>query len=385
MDSLYRKLCLIHRPATLIEFAQEVAAKHPLGHLCSAPQYLKDCGKPVVFFGGGRFAKSVIAAWQHLGMRPDWCVDSNSDLHGKTLLGIPIRSPQELIRLRDSVIVITAAMHTTQIQRWLNLHRLPHLFAELDGSIGCLPGNNLITRLSELERVWEILHDNLSRHVLMAAVKARLFQNIWFDMIGSPFLHAVAVGSQYFVHDIFSYADQRVYVDCGAYDGDFLVSLTRVLCETGVGALHAHAFEADVVNVSRLRDTLRTYELDDVTVHHALVGKEDILLDAPDFNNCRPGSPSSPVRMVRLDSVLAQMDVGFIKMDIEGGEIDGLLGAQQIVLESRPYLAVCAYHKTAHLLDVPLAMSEMFPHYEVYLRHHSTNTIWETVCYARPI
>lgn len=384
MNSVFRTLCSIHRPALLIEYAQEVAAKHPLEDLCDTPQCLRGYSKPIVLYGAGRFAKSVIAAWQHLGVRPDWCVDSNPDLHGTTLLDIPIRSPEELRQLGDSVIVIIATMHTSQIQRWLHAHRLPHVFAELDGNIGCLPGNNLMTRLSDFERVWDMLHDSLSRQVLMAAVKARLFQNIWIDMIGSPFLHALAVGSQYVVHDLFSYDDQRVYVDCGAYDGDFLVSLARVRCETGIGALRAHAFEADVVNVSRLQDTLHTYELEDVTIHHALVGKEDILLDAPDFNNCRQENPSSPVRMVRLDSVLRQTDVGFIKMDIEGGEIDGLLGAQQIVSERRPRLAVCAYHTTAHLLDVPLALSDMFPHYEVYVRHHSINTLWETVCYARP-
>lgn len=76
-----------------------------------------------------------------------------------------------------------------------------------------------------------------------------------------------------------------MYVDCGAYEGDFLVSLERELAETGGGIVRAHAFEADSVNVARLRETVRTYGLDNVTIHHSFVGQEDIVLDNPNFKS----------------------------------------------------------------------------------------------------
>jgi len=385
MDHHYRTLCRIESPSALIDFAQDVVRTDPLQHLCGPLERLKTCGKSLVLYGGGRFAQSVIAEWQRSGLAPAWCVDSNSELHGTTVRGIPIRSPEELLPVSDSIVLVVAAMHTTQIHRWLRSHHLPHLFAELDGSVGCLPGHHLITRASEFEKVWTMLDDRCSRRVLLAVAKARLFQDFWLDMIGSPFLHAVAVGSQYFVPDFYPYDDRNTYVDCGAYEGDFLVSLERELFENGGGALRAHAFEPDSVNMGRLRKTLLTYGLDGVTVHHCLVGQEDVLVEYPDFHNCRASVSTSPVRMVRLDTVLAQLDVGFMKLDVEGSEIEALLGAQQTVKARQPHLAVCAYHKTGHLLDVPLTISAIAPNYALQMRHHSANTLWETVCYACPV
>ena len=50
-----------------------------------------------------------------------------------------------------------------------------------------------------------------------------------------------------------------------------------------------------------------------------------------------------------LDEVLRGFHPNLIKMDIEGAEPEALRGAQTLVAENRPRLAISIYHGPEHL------------------------------------
>ena len=55
-------------------------------------------------------------------------------------------------------------------------------------------------------------------------------------------------------------------------------------------------------------------------------------------------------------------DATFIKMDIEGAELDALRGAERTIRSNSPKLAICAYHKPSHLWELPnFALKSIFP------------------------
>ena len=72
-----------------------------------------------------------------------------------------------------------------------------------------------------------------------------------------------------------------------------------------------------------------------------------------------------------------------IKMDVEGSELDALEGAKQTILNNKPKLAVCLYHKTKDFIDIPNLIHNLVPEYKLYVRHHSFS-VNETVLYAIP-
>ena len=90
---------------------------------------------------------------------------------------------------------------------------------------------------------------------------------------------------------------------------------------------------------------------------------------------------SSSVSVVSLDDVLDGQRVSFIKMDIEGAELEALKGAKESIIAHRPRLAICIYHKPEDILEIPLYLQSLVPDYKFYIRHYSNYTI-ETVLYA---
>jgi len=75
--------------------------------------------------------------------------------------------------------------------------------------------------------------------------------------------------------------------------------------------------------------------------------------------------------------------VSFIKMDIEGSELDTLAGARELIRKNAPILAICAYHKQSDLWNIPLFIHDLSPDYGFHLRPHDLEG-WDVVCYAIP-
>lgn len=87
------------------------------------------------------------------------------------------------------------------------------------------------------------------------------------------------------------------------------------------------------------------------------------------------------VRTVKLDDFARDTTVGFIKMDIEGLELEALKGAKDTVQRDRPFLAICVYHRRGDMTAIMDYLLSIVPEYCFWLRHHSSTTC-ETVLYA---
>lgn len=86
--------------------------------------------------------------------------------------------------------------------------------------------------------------------------------------------------------------------------------------------------------------------------------------------------------MGALDA-LVDMPVHFIKMDLEGGELDALRGARRHLLEDHPTLAIACYHAAADLRLIVEHVLGVRPDYDLRLRHYTEG--WsETVAFFLP-
>lgn len=81
----------------------------------------------------------------------------------------------------------------------------------------------------------------------------------------------------------------------------------------------------------------------------------------------------------RLD--VPDRKVSFVKMDIEGSELNALRGMAETISRYRPALAICIYHKFEDLWEIPLFIHQLVPQYQLYIRNYTTY-LDEIVLYA---
>lgn len=109
-------------------------------------------------------------------------------------------------------------------------------------------------------------------------------------------------------------------------------------------------------------------------------GEKHFICDG-DSSHISDGS-NETIETVSLDDFMENREkVSFIKMDIEGAEMNALEGARKTIIRDKPDLAICIYHKNSDILDILQQILDIYPHYRLYIRHYSEFR-WETVVYA---
>lgn len=85
-----------------------------------------------------------------------------------------------------------------------------------------------------------------------------------------------------------------------------------------------------------------------------------------------------------IDDMVEQKNVekiDFIKLDIEGSEVDTLQGAEKTIKKFRPKLAISIYHKDDDFITIPALLKQINPNYKFYVGHYTVMN-WETVLFA---
>lgn len=193
--------------------------------------------------------------------------------------------------------------------------------------------------------------------------------------------------SQYF-DEIMNFTENEVFVDAGAFDG-----ATSVLFANKLKGKYKKIFliEPDPSNIEKINNNLCFTSLNNTSIlNYGLWDKRENLKFT---TSCNEAS-----KVIETDSHLEQNDfdivscdsldnllngelVTYIKMDIEGAELKGLMGARNTIEKYKPKLAISIYHKAEDIIELPLYIKELVPEYKLYLRHHSSS-LSETVLYA---
>jgi FkbM family methyltransferase len=176
-----------------------------------------------------------------------------------------------------------------------------------------------------------------------------------------------------------------VVVDAGGCFGDTALAFAA---EAGPGG-RVVSFEPDSRNLGALRGNLARNPV----LASRVTVLDKALSDRPDqtlsfeaqgaASHVSPGGGAS-VWTETLDRLVQRgfVDrVDFIKMDIEAHEAAALRGAQDVLRQFKPRLAIAAYHRADDLLDLSELILDMQPAYRLHLDHITTGHS-ETVLFA---
>lgn len=190
-----------------------------------------------------------------------------------------------------------------------------------------------------------------------------------------------------------------VVIDAGCFDGetakDFLAYGCRVI-----------SFELDIDNFAKCKKladshgfTIEPYGLgrSEGTCHYRTSGNG--------VDSCIDSNGDGVGNIIDLDTYVKKEKIDkvhFIKMDIEGAELDALRGAAKTIVRDKPHLAICAYHKPEDMWILMTYIKSLRPDYQFAFRHHYTDlpkgqameimrnyqvqnfpAVWEKILYAR--
>lgn len=194
-------------------------------------------------------------------------------------------------------------------------------------------------------------------------------------------------GEQYFDLEELKPSENEVFVDCGAFDGDSAFAFMK-WCNNHYK--HIYCFEPDKKNYVLCRQNLsEAISKEKCTVFNKGTWSSNTELSFSDTADvashiCDDGLQRISVEALDQELLVKRNEkVTFIKMDIEGAELETLKGASRLIAEQKPKLAVCVYHKPEDIFTIPEYLRTLNPDYKFYLRHY-TFAEWDTVLYAIP-
>lgn len=224
----------------------------------------------------------------------------------------------------------------------------------------------------ELDLVKTYLSDERSREVLEGIISYRISGEY-------RYLKKIIDQPQYFLKDIFRPTEHEVFVDGGGYIGDTVMGFIRFARKKYD---EIYMWEPDGANIDKAKRILKKW--DNINfIPYAMFSKKDTLYfddGLGDISSLRERGKST-VPCESLDNILGNKRITFIKMDIEGSELEALKGAEKIIREQKPKLAICIYHKPEDIYEIPMIIKSYVPEYRLYIRHHHDERS-ETVLYA---
>lgn len=312
---------------------------------------LQELGKKIILYGAGTCGKVIGEALLADGCDFFAFCDGSKERQSQegSLLGKPVVSPEYVIGNKEDCYVIICAQ-------------------------------NSYTEIVDILRK----NDFDETHIV------RFFDGLMRD-------NSSKIETQYFVFPEY-YKKGTALVDAGSYDGKDSLYFAN-WCKGEYSKIFA--FEPDRLNYEMCRDNFVKWEMKNVELLEAGLsadGKDKKFASSDDtrYNNYLiteeleetiplgvrgKQNQISIVQTCKLDDMMKTDTVGFIKMDIEGAELEALKGAEETIIRDRPFLAISTYHRRGDLLVLMSYLNTIVPEYRFFLRHYGALAS-ETVLYA---
>lgn len=323
---------------------------------------------PVLLWGAGAACEYFIKFMRKYSILISGIIDKKKSVSMKD--GMQMLTPEEAYAKYDSAIVVVSAIaHKNEIEKEI-VHGggYKYFVFSFDPTLEILQQKSCGERrryFSEHEKeildFGKALEDKQSEDVFKNVVVGALTND-------TDYYKYTSSESQYFpeiVKDNLS--EEETFVDLGAFIGDSIEEFISVV-NNKFNKIYAFEPNPSNLNVARMN-------LQDVRIEFYLngVGKEPgvfYLAGEGEATHCVAGESDAAekVEVIKLDDVIKER-VTYIKMDIEGMELDALKGAEQLIRRYKPKLAISVYHKMEDMVEIPQYIKGLNLGYRFYLRH----------------
>ncbi len=223
------------------------------------------------------------------------------------------------------------------------------------------------------EDIFSILTDSESTKAFNSLISYRLTSD--FSYMEN---YSVRLNDQYFEPFLGDLKDIN-FLDCGGYDGDTTEEFIKRYSQYS----KIFFFEPCKTNMRSACERLKHFHNIEFIPKGVSNTSGTLAFDSTLGSACNVSPNGSTfITVTTIDETIGNIK-SFIKMDLEGWELNALAGAEKHITKSRPILAIAVYHTVSDFWKIPNFILNLNPNYKIYLRHYTEG--WsETVMYFVP-
>ena len=335
--------------------------------------YLSSAGKPIVMYGMGNGADKIISVLEKYGTKVDDFFASDGFVRGQIFHGKKVLSFADIReKYEDFIILVSFGSPRRDVLDMI--YEMSGKYEMYSPDVP-LAGETLFDSAyfeaseEKYKRVRSLFADEESKIIYDNIISYKLSGKI-------DFLRKAISETQ---DDLFDFSKYKVTVDAGAYTGD----TAREMLEKAENVEKIICLEPDVKNFRKL---LRFAEEDENAkdkVCPIAAGAWDsdtkVTFGSAGNRNSNEfsGGKEILVDMVKIDTVAKEYSVDYIKYDVEGAEMNALVGSRETIMKSSPDMLISLYHRSEDIFDIPLYINENYPQYDLYLRRSECLPAWE--------
>ena len=202
--------------------------------------------------------------------------------------------------------------------------------------------------------------DDLSRASFLGALKARL--------TGQPYDRVYALEGQYMLDGFRPYKGS-IAIDGGAFDGE----TGKDFSELGA---NVYSFELDKNNYLKVAEKGKKYDFHAVNMGLWSCKKQERYIHAGTGSTVTKAG-SDVAYLIDIDTFVKENDIpriDYIKLDVEGAELDVLKGAVMSIGKWKPILAISAYHREEDLWVLHDFIKSVRSDYNFAFRHYKIDS-----------
>jgi len=232
------------------------------------------------------------------------------------------------------------------------------------------------------------LEDDLSKELYTALLKYRYIRNPMlidklYESRNNCYLDEVFLNNY----------KNWLYIDAWSYNADFITTLAN---KVNISNSLFYIFEPNIIFYDNIINNLDK-DIDYKIFNIALCDKDSTMefMQVPSstshiidkkynaYKNLIDKKYIDTVKTARLDSIIKDEEVTWIKIDIEWSEFSMLEGSVETLRRDRPILLLSIYHRRDDLFKLQQFLMNLNLDYKFYIRHYSLS-VAKTILYCIP-
>ncbi len=334
--------------------------------------YLKEQNKPIVIYGMGNGADAVIDKLISVGGKVSGVFASDDFVRGQSFRGHTVLTYNDIKEKFKKFIVVTAfGSSLPEVKE--NLLRIA---SEQELYIADAPvygktffdSSFVSAHKNQLFEVYNSLSDERSKEVFENVVRFKLSGK-------TDYLFAAEDNETETVKGLLQFPKNATIYDLGAFNGDTAEKFAALWNDYG----KIVAVEPSERNFIRLIEN--TKPLKNIECVNAAIGylNGNMFFGNEGGRNQSLHGGSKTTKCITIDSLAEKYGKpDFIKFDIEGEELNGIIGGEETIKKYKPALMISAYHRSEDIITIAKKVLSLRNDYKVYFRRFPCIPCWDS-------